>query len=198
MLAALPAISHSAMSTAEIPKAKAPPRPKTCNFLWISSIKASIRVASCPMQSGPISWSTASLTDATARNPNASPHPTNPSSVVTLTRRESAAGRLLSPQAEASDRIPPLNGIRNGMESTLVMIIHEPHSWAPSRFTGPTPSSSVLMPRIVLRVVIFEAERTDCRHLRDVFARFRPMEMPGLARQNDDASRRIGFHLLGV
>src|SRR3954466_4205396 len=48
------------------------------------------------------------------------------------------------------------------------------------------------MPRIVLRIAIFEAERTDSRHLRNVFARLRPMEMPGLARQDDDASRRIG------
>src|SRR5580700_2863069 len=56
----------------------------------------------------------------------------------------------------------------------------------------------VLMARIVVCVVIFEAKRTDRRHLRDVFSGLRPMEMPGLAWKNDDASRRIGFHLVAI
>src|SRR5882757_1287069 len=47
-------------------------------------------------------------------------------------------------------------------------------------------------------IVIFEAERSDRRHLRDVFARLRPMEMPGFAWKNDDASRRIGLHLVAI
>jgi len=59
----------------------------------------------------------------TARNPKASPHLTNPWSVVTLTSNESGAGKLLSPQAEASDLAPVLNGMRNGMASIPAMII---------------------------------------------------------------------------
>src|ERR1700722_15385438 len=46
--------------------------------------------------------------------------------------------------------------------------------------------------------MVFEAERTDCRYLGDVFAGFCPMEMPGLAGQNDNAPRRIGFHIVTV
>src|SRR5215831_10777140 len=65
-------------------------------------MRGPIRVASWPMQSGAISSSTASFAEATARNPKASPQPSNPLSVVTLTSSESAAGRLLSPQAEAA------------------------------------------------------------------------------------------------
>jgi hypothetical protein len=39
--------------------------------------------------------------------------PTNLWSVVTLTSSESADGKLLSPQAEASDLAPALNGMRS-------------------------------------------------------------------------------------
>jgi hypothetical protein len=42
---------------------------------------------------------------------------------VTLTSNESAAGKLLSPQAEASDLVPALNGMRSGMASMSAMII---------------------------------------------------------------------------
>src|SRR6516225_1569683 len=86
-------------------------------------MRGPIRVASWPMQSGAISSSTASLVEATARKPKASPQPSNPLSVVTLTSSESAAGRLLSPQAEASDLLAALNGIRSGKVSMLVIII---------------------------------------------------------------------------
>src|SRR6476660_6118888 len=51
---------------------------------------------------------------------------------------------------------------------------------------------------IVMWIVIFKAERSDRRHLRDVFAGLRPMEMPGFAWKNDDASRRIGLHLVAI
>src|SRR6202044_3821837 len=77
------------------------------------------------MQSGAINWSTASFAEATARNPKASPHPTNPASVVTFTSSESAAGLLLSLQAESSNLVPVLKGIRNGTVSMSVMIIFE-------------------------------------------------------------------------
>ena len=51
---------------------------------------------------------------------------------------------------------------------------------------------------IVMWVVIFKAKRTDCRYLSDVFAGLRPVEMPGFAWKNDDASRRIGLHLVAI
>ena len=51
---------------------------------------------------------------------------------------------------------------------------------------------------IVMWIVIFKAERSDRRHLRDVFTGLRPMEMPGFAWKNDDASRRIGLHLVAI
>src|ERR1700730_6692790 len=54
------------------------------------------------------------------------------------------------------------------------------------------------MTRILVRVVIFQAKRADCRHLCDVFAGLRPVEMPGLARQNDYAAGWIGLHLFAV
>jgi hypothetical protein len=57
---------------------------------------------------------------------------------------------------------------------------------------------SVMMARIIMRVVVFEAERTDCRHLGDVFSGLCPVKMPSLAGQNDDTARRIGFHLVTV
>jgi hypothetical protein len=42
---------------------------------------------------------------------------------------------------------------------------------------------------IVMWVVIFKAERSDRRHLRDVFAGLRPMEMPGFAWRMTDRGR---------
>jgi len=86
-------------------------------------MRGEIRVASWPMQSGAISSSIANLADETARKPKASPQPSNPWSVVTLTSNESAAGRSLSPQAAASDLLPRLRGIRSGKVSILAMII---------------------------------------------------------------------------
>ena len=46
--------------------------------------------------------------------------------------------------------------------------------------------------------MIFKAERPDRGNLRDVLAGLRPMEVPGFAGQNDDATRRIGLHLVTV
>ena len=64
-----------------------------------------------------MSSSTANLTNVAALKPKASPQPSNPSSVVTLTSKESAAGRSLSPQAAASDLLPGLKGMRSGKVS---------------------------------------------------------------------------------
>src|ERR1700761_5068464 len=55
-----------------------------------------------------------------------------------------------------------------------------------------------LVARIVMLVVIFESERADGADLRDIFTGLRPMKMPGLAGQHDDAARRIGLHLFAV
>lgn len=51
---------------------------------------------------------------------------------------------------------------------------------------------------IVGGIQIFEAQRADRRDLRDVFAGFRPMEMRGIAWQNDHACRRKSLHLVAV
>ena len=51
---------------------------------------------------------------------------------------------------------------------------------------------------IVMWVVIFKAERSDRRYLRHVLAGLRPVEMPGFAWKNDDASRRIRLHLVAI
>src|SRR3984957_1432268 len=66
---------------------------------------------------------------------------------------------------------------------------------------GPSPSGMglpALLPRIVIWIEIFEAKRPNRRHLRDVLAGLGPMEVPGIARQNDDAAGRIGLHLVAV
>src|SRR5215469_17211053 len=97
--------------------------PEDVQFLWTSSISGPICVASRPMQSGAISSSMANFAEDTARKPKVSPQPSSPWSVVTLTSRESATGKSLSPQAEAAARVPDLNGIRSGKVSTLAIII---------------------------------------------------------------------------
>src|SRR5499427_10609036 len=89
-------------------------------------MSGAICVASRPTQNGAISSSTANLTEVVALKPKASPQPSNPSSVVTLTSKESAAGRSLSAQAAASDLLPGLKGIRSAKVSTLAMIIVHP------------------------------------------------------------------------
>lgn len=86
-------------------------------------MRGETRVASWPMHSGAISSLIANLAEETARKPKVSPQPSSPSSVVTLTSNESAAGMSLSPHAAASDRVPGLRGIRSGKVSILAMII---------------------------------------------------------------------------
>src|ERR1700730_1951583 len=66
---------------------------------------------------------------------------------------------------------------------------------------GPSPSGMglpALLPRIVIWIEIFEAKRPNRRYLRDVLAGLGPMEVPGIAGQNDDAAGRIGLHLVAV
>jgi hypothetical protein len=94
----------------------------------------------------------------------------------------------------AAFRVEPaaING-RLRIEPAPLGLMHAGH-----RETAGKGHSCVLLARVVVQVVIFETKRADRRHLRDVFAGLRPVEMPGFARQNDDASRRIGFHLFAV
>ena len=51
---------------------------------------------------------------------------------------------------------------------------------------------------VVVGVLIVKAERANRRDLCDIFPGLRPMEVPGFARQNDDAARRISLHLVAV
>jgi hypothetical protein len=60
------------------------------------------------------------------------------------------------------------------------------------------PGSTTLPTRIVARIQIFEAERSDRRDLRDVLAGFRPMKMWCISWKDDDAPRRISVHLIAI
>src|SRR5882762_11515070 len=52
--------------------------------------------------------------------------------------------------------------------------------------------------RVVRRIDVLNAERTNRVHLGDVFTGFRPVEVRRVSRQHDDASRRIGLQLIGI
>ena len=52
--------------------------------------------------------------------------------------------------------------------------------------------------RIVFPIDVFKAKRPNRRHLRDVLAGFRPMEVGGVAGKNDHRAGRIGVQLLSV
>src|SRR5215471_11845474 len=52
--------------------------------------------------------------------------------------------------------------------------------------------------RIVLRVPVFEAQRTNGRYLSDVLAGLCPMEVPRIAGQNDDAAGWICLDVIAV
>src|ERR1700730_1754933 len=56
----------------------------------------------------------------------------------------------------------------------------------------------VVLTRIVVCIQVFEAQWADGRYLSHVLAGLRPMEVPGIAGQNDDAARRIGFHCVAI
>src|SRR5580693_3613778 len=56
--------------------------------------------------------------------------------------------------------------------------------------------TGLLVPRIVVRVYVFKADRADCRYLRHVLTRFCPVEVTGAARQDHDRARRVGLQLL--
>jgi hypothetical protein len=52
--------------------------------------------------------------------------------------------------------------------------------------------------RIIVRFLIFEAERTNRGYLSDVLAGHCPVEVPCVAGQNDDAAGRIGLQAVTV
>src|SRR5262245_54128960 len=57
---------------------------------------------------------------------------------------------------------------------------------------------AIVLTRVVVRVQVFEAQRTDGRHLGDVLTGFCPMEVRRIARQNNDATGRISLDLITV
>src|SRR6266704_2472796 len=59
-------------------------------------------------------------------------------------------------------------------------------------------SSGELVSRIVLRVHVFETQRTNGRYLSDVLAGLCPVEVPRIAGQNDDAAGWIRLDLIAV
>jgi len=54
------------------------------------------------------------------------------------------------------------------------------------------------IPRIVFPIDLFKAKRPNRRHLRDVLAGFRPMEMGRVAGKNDHGAGWIGMQPLSV
>src|SRR5271163_2155211 len=52
--------------------------------------------------------------------------------------------------------------------------------------------------RIVMLIVIFHAQWTDGRDLRDVLAGLRPVKMPRVTGQNDNGAGRVGDNLVAV
>src|SRR5437762_14166014 len=56
----------------------------------------------------------------------------------------------------------------------------------------------LVLTRIVGGIQVFEAQRTNGRYLGDVLTGFGPVEVGRIAGQNDDAPRRICFHLVAV
>jgi len=69
---------------------------------------------------------------------------------------------------------------------------------ASGRNPQPNRGDSWSVSRIILRIPVLEAKRTNRRYLGDVFAGLRPMEVPRIAGQNDDAARRIRRDLIAV
>ncbi|MDT4877700.1 hypothetical protein FQZ97_1132360 [compost metagenome] len=63
------------------------------------------------------------FTAGIAVKPKVSPQPTIPSSVVTLTNRESTICRSFGPQTPPADGPPVVKGIRSGMVSMLAIFI---------------------------------------------------------------------------
>ena len=57
---------------------------------------------------------------------------------------------------------------------------------------------AILLTRIVVRIQVFEAQRTDGRYLGDVLTGFCPMEVGRIAGQNNDAAGWIRFDLVAV
>lgn len=55
-----------------------------------------------------------------------------------------------------------------------------------------------LVSRIVLRVPVFEAQRTNGCHLTDVLAGLCPVEVPSIARQHDDAAGWMCLDLIVI
>src|SRR5262249_33377984 len=54
-----------------------------------------------------------------------------------------------------------------------------------------SPELALGIPRIVFGVYVFEAEWSNRRYLRDVFAGFCPVEVPGIAGEHDNTAGRI-------
>src|SRR5262249_25614499 len=94
---------------------------------------------------------------------------------------------------------PGLNGMRSGNVSILVMItVGSEPCVAGAQSRECFAASRARIPRIVLRVQVFQAKRSNRGHLRNVFASLSPMEVPGIAGQNDDAAGRISLHRVAV
>src|SRR5208282_6538475 len=62
----------------------------------------------------------------------------------------------------------------------------------------PNRVCAILLARIVAGIQVLEAKRPNRCYLSDVFAGLCPVKVGGIARQNDDAARRIRVHHIAV
>jgi hypothetical protein len=88
--------------------------------------------------------------------------------------------------------------MRSGEVSILAMITvgSKPVTGAQSRERF--AASRALIPGVVFRVHVFKAQRSNRGHLRDVFARLSPMEVPGIAGEYDNTAGRIRLDFVAV
>ena len=71
-------------------------------------------------------------------------------------------------------------------------------AWLPGLNFLMEPGVGDLLAGIVVRIQIFESQRTNGRYLSDVFARLCPVKMRRIAGQNNDATGWISLHLIAI
>jgi hypothetical protein len=57
---------------------------------------------------------------------------------------------------------------------------------------------TIWLTRIVAKIYVFEAQRTDGGHLGHILTRLRPVKMGCVARQDDNAPGRKRIHLIAI
>ena len=76
--------------------------------------------------------------------------------------------------------------------------VHQAAVAVESQISWVTRLSAILLTRVVAGIQVFEAQRAIGRDLGDVLAGLGPVEVPGVAGQNDDAAGRISLYFIAV